>query len=268
MKLPRRRDLHHPNHVFLYEHDVRELHNPDPADFMRLMYVTRFQIVLDTLRRSAQGPLILDVGCAQGNFALALAEQGYRVVAMDLRNSFLRYLLLKHERGDVRCVTASVADFPFKAASFDVVLLGEILEHVAYPEKLLSQAAGLLNPGGIMIATTPNGERWHVGLPTLSAAKDREILTSRQFQPDADGHLCLLTKRELSMLARDAGLRVVTHAFLQTPWVTGRLRFRHVGRFLPVKIRLLLDRLTLRIDWLSPFVSEGQLFIAQRERGR
>lgn len=264
MNLPSRDSLHTPDHFFLYDHDTRELHNPDPTDFVHLMYLNRFEIVLETVERFAQGKVVLDVGCAQGNFSLALAERGYRVVAMDLRRSYLQYLLLKHEHGSVNRIAASVESFPFKPTTFDVILLGEILEHVAYPEQLIGLAASLLRPTGILVATTPNGERLHTGLPTLSAIVDREALTARQFQPDADGHLFLLTGAELRKLTREAGLTVVEHRHFATGWVTGRLTFRHVARFLPVAARRWLDRGTLRVPGVRRFISEGQIIVAKR----
>lgn len=264
MRLPSRESLIDSDHLFLYEHDCRELHNPVSSDFTRLMYVTRFELVLRMIDQWALGIRVLDVGCAQGNFSLALAERDYRVVAMDLRRSFLHYLRMKHERGAVSCIAATVERFPFVAGAFDVVLLAEVIEHVAYPERLLRAATALLAPGGILVLTTPNGSRVRTGLPTLAAVRDRESLVPRQFQPDADGHLFLLTPDELGKLARDAGLTVKAHLFFCTPWVSGRLRARHVAWLLPVGARAWLDRLTHRLGGLNRFVSEGQLVVAVR----
>ena len=46
MRLPLKQALIHPDHIFLYAHDCRELLNPDARDFVRLMYLTRFLLVL------------------------------------------------------------------------------------------------------------------------------------------------------------------------------------------------------------------------------
>ncbi len=263
MKLPDRRALSDPDHLFLHDHDRVELHNPDPRDFTRLMYLARFEVVVETVRRHARGPRVLDVGCAQGNFSLALAEHGFRVVPLDLRRSFLSYLRMKHERGAVACVNGSLEHFPFRARAFDVVLLGEVIEHVAHPERLLESAARLLAHGGVLVVTTPNGERAHTGLPTLSAVRDRAALEQKQFKPDADGHLFLLTKAELTAAASAAGLRVVEHAFFNSPWMTGRLRFRHGARLLPVSARRALDRWTVRTAGLARALCEGQILVAK-----
>jgi len=59
--------------------------------------------------------------------------------------------MLKHERGRVSFTAAPVESFLFRAARFDVVLLGEMLGHAAYPKKLLGHAAELFEA------------RWHSG---------------------------------------------------------------------------------------------------------
>ncbi len=266
MRLPPRESLVGADQLFLYDHDCRELHNPVPGDFQRLMYLARFERVLGAIDRWTQGKRVLDVGCAQGNFSLALAEKGYSVVALDLRSSFLRYLRLKQERGQIRCVSASIEAFPFRQHGFDVVVLGEVIEHVAYPERLLRNLAELLAPGGILVLSTPNGGRIRTGLPTLADIKSRQALVERQFKPDADGHLFLLTRRELETLVNGAGLQVLSHQFICSPWVTGRLMARYVARFLPPSSRIALDRVTLMLPGLSRKLSEGQLLVATNRR--
>jgi len=267
MKLPDKEILVHPDHLFLCEHDHRELHNLSVLDFMRMIYTTRFELVLRAVERWARGKQVLDVGCAQGNFSLTLAERGYAVIALDLRPSFLRYLRLKHEWGQVHCVSASIEAFPFRPNLFDVVLLGEVIEHVAYPERLLQHLSQLLAPGGILILTTPNGERFHTGLPTLADIKDRKELVAKQFKPDADGHLFLLTRGELEALVREVGLEVASHELFGTPWLTGRLMARYVARFLPVGARTFLDRLTVNLPIFGQRLAEGQLIVAKIREG-
>ena len=44
---------------------------------------------------------------------------------------------------------------PFAEASFDTVLLTDVLEHIARPEQLIAESARVLRPGGKVIVTVP-----------------------------------------------------------------------------------------------------------------
>jgi len=263
MKLPPPEALIDADQRFLYDHDRRELHNDSPNDFSRQTYLNRYNVVLDAVSAFAVGRRTLDIGCAQGNFSLGLGERGYEVVALDLRLSFLRYVKLKYEKGEVSCVKGSLEALPFRHGAFDVVLLGEVIEHVAYPSKLLDNINEVMRPGGLLVLTTPNGGRIHTGLPTLGDVHPEELV-ARQFKPDADGHLFLLTQDELVGIVEGAGMQVVSHAFFGSPWITGRLMARYIDRFLPLKVRVWFDRMTVKSPVVARMVSDGQVVLARK----
>jgi SAM-dependent methyltransferase len=55
---------------------------------------------------------------------------------------------------DVRCGELSDANFP--DASFDLIRMGHVIEHVLDPMATLHRAYRLLKPGGILMGETPN----------------------------------------------------------------------------------------------------------------
>ena len=274
MHLPDLNQLSEPSHYFLYEHDRAEFHCTKPGDFSRRLYMARFEIVLQTVKawceslgKTPRDMTILDVGCAQGNFSLTLAEQGFQVFAVDLQLSFLRYMRLKYETGKLHRINASLEALPVRGP-FDIVLVGEVIEHVAYPDILLQNMSRLLDPSGCLILTTPSGDRLLTGMPTLSQVQDRAALAAKQFQPDADGHLYLLTRYELETEAQKAGLKIVHHRYFGTPWVTGRIKFRFVVRFFPVWLAGYLDKVFLMVPLLARWFGEGQLVVARGAKSR
>jgi len=144
LKLPKQTELVHPDHHFLFKHDLEEFYANKPIDFNTRFYKNRFATILSEvsrlqkkLQRNPSQIKILDIGCAQGNFSITLAEMGFSVVALDLRFHFLSYSRMKHEKGDLRWVNASLENLPFLSGTFDIVLATEVIEHVAYPERLL-----------------------------------------------------------------------------------------------------------------------------------
>jgi len=264
MRLPGPSELRTDEARTLLAHDLAEFHCPPPVTDYSRMYRGRLEAVLHAIRETLPCGRVLDLGCAQGNFGLLLAEAGYEVVAVDLRPAFLAYARLKHERGAFRPVAASGDALPFAAAEFDLVLWGEVIEHVAFPEEFLGEIARVLRPRAHLLLTTPNGSRLHTGLPTFTKVADRQALAALQFRPDADGHLFLFSHDELRSLLALNGFRVVNHAFSASPWLTGRLGFRYFVGWMPLRWRYLLDAWTLRHPALASPLSEGHIVLAQR----
>ena len=93
---------------------------------------------------------------ARGNYTLWLAEQGYDVTWNDLRADLEGYVRLKHERGSVRYAPGDAFKLEFPEP-FDLVIITEIIEHVAHPDEFLAQVARLTRPGGYVLLSTPNG---------------------------------------------------------------------------------------------------------------
>lgn len=189
---------------FLRAFDLHEI-DADPPTLWKRKLDARMALVDVAVRRFARpGGLVVDAGCAQGNFAIRLAEQGYRVVGMDIRPGFLRYARKKEDRTSVAWVAADATNLPLADACADVVILGEILEHVAEPGVLAAQALRAVRPGGALVATTPNGRCLRIGpsLPSYSKVNaDLEALKARQFGPSAEDHLFALRPKELAALA-------------------------------------------------------------------
>jgi 2-polyprenyl-6-hydroxyphenyl methylase/3-demethylubiquinone-9 3-methyltransferase len=264
MRLPRESELLGDEARHLHEHDLVEFHCAPPGTDYSRMYRSRIEAVLRKVREALPTGRVLDLGCAQGNLGLLLAEEGYEVVAVDLRPGFLQYARLKCERGAFRAVAASGDRLPFAPGQFDLVIWGEVIEHVAYPEHFLKEIARVLQLGGHLLLTTPNGSRLHTGLPTFSAAGDRSALAARQFRPDADGHLFLFSREELRGLLSGTGFCVLDHEFSATPWLTGRLGFRHFVGWMPLRWRYLLDAWTLRWSHLASPLAESHIVLAQR----
>jgi 2-polyprenyl-3-methyl-5-hydroxy-6-metoxy-1,4-benzoquinol methylase len=109
------------------------------------------------------GSDVLDIGCSQGIASILLAREGHQVVGIDREHEAIRAARdrLDEEEPDVRRrVEFRVGEgraVGFPDASFDAVLLGEVLEHQLDPWKLLKEARRVLRPGGRIVITTPYG---------------------------------------------------------------------------------------------------------------
>ena len=118
---------------------------------------------------------------------------------------------------------------PEQIGTFDLVIACEVIEHVAYPLKLLAHLKSFLTEDGHILLTTPNGSYFRNKLPTYSGVSDFEQLEALQFKPDADGHLFLLTPQELFDLATSVGLHVARLNVWGTPVLSGHLGLRSLA---------------------------------------
>lgn len=110
--------------------------------------------------RQRDARTILDVGSGRGGLVVALRRTGYRVVALDLRQSCCRVARLRGQRYalDVPAVRARGERLPFPDATFGAVVCRDVLEHSRYPAQLLSEIWRVLRAGGSCFVTVIN--RW------------------------------------------------------------------------------------------------------------
>ena len=119
-----------------------------------------------------QGSL-LDVGCGSGVFLHLAAQHHWKVCGVEPCLPLYRKAeTLLRGRGTLSCSTLQEASL--RAASFDVITLWDVLEHVPDPAGFLEHCRGLLKPGGYVFVNVPDadslparllGEHWPLWLP-------------------------------------------------------------------------------------------------------
>jgi len=227
-----------------YAYDLLEIYGELSDRGYAYAYRNRQRRAIKAVRSVASpGARLLDLAAAQGNFSLLLAELGYQVTWNDLREELAGYVALKHETGVITYAPGNAFELEFDAA-FDVVLMTEIIEHVAHPDEFLLKAAHLVKAGGHLVVTTPNGEYLRNPLPKFSECVDPERFESFQFKPNADGHIFLLHSDEINRLAQYAGLQVKSIELFTNPLTAGALGTRPLLRFLPRAVIAAVESIT------------------------
>ena len=207
-------------------------------------YETRWRQTIEMVREvTPTGGRVLDVAAAQGNFSLRMAEMGFLVTWNDLRAELADYVKLKQETGRVEFAPGNVFDLGLKD-DFETVLITEVIEHVAHPDRFLARIAGFVKPGGHVVLTTPNGGYFLNRLPKFSECSDPGQYESRQFRPDSDGHIFLLHADEIPLLAGKAGLTVREINFFTNPLAAGHLKTERLLKILPHSWVMAFEKLT------------------------
>jgi SAM-dependent methyltransferase len=184
------------------------------------------RMLTDVLRDVTPPASIVDVGCGDGA-ATSLAAQvspGHRIVGLDWSASALRHA---RSRGLI-LVRAEVepAGLPIASGRADVVIMGELIEHLVDPDSALEEAHRVLKPGGTLLLSTPNLAAWYnrgllaLGVQPLFTEVSLRGVFGRPGSQVA-GHLRLFTRRALVGLlaARGFGsIRVSGASYHDVPW--------------------------------------------------
>lgn len=112
------------------------------------------------------GSRVLDVGCSTGNFGEALkVHKNCTTVGVDLNAADIAEAVTRLEAAYVLDITQPQARAVL--GTFDVVVFGDVIEHLPDPRAVLSAVHSLLNPNGIVVFSIPNMGHLSVRLDVL-----------------------------------------------------------------------------------------------------
>ena len=162
-------------------------------------------------RRDWVGPMapdprrvVLELGCGNGATGALALRQGKCGAWVGIERQGAAATEAARVLSEVLVGDVDALDIPYAEASFDLLVLGEVLEHLPDPEATLRRLAALVKPGGEVLASTPNISHWRVIAGLLAG----------RFDYEAEGvmdrtHLKWFTPRSLKRAFEQAGLTQV-----------------------------------------------------------
>ena len=153
---------------------------------------------------------VLSVGCAAGATEAELVRRGLTVVGIELNAAAAA---VARQRG-LTVLEGDAASTPVDAAlgPFDCLLYGDILEHLADPERLLRAHTPLLSPKGYVVVSVPNFRHYSVFA---------ELFLRGRFRYQDAGifdrtHLRITTRKSVEAWLRACDLRPVSCTYLMS----------------------------------------------------
>lgn len=146
---------------------------------------------------------VLDAGCGNGyllnNISARLDKLGLMncvsLSGFDISNEMVERSINVNKHVQHKVQTLPRTDYEDKV--YDIIILGEVLEHLYEPYASLMELRRILHEDGVLIITVPNGDRVEI----------QKVLSGKnKFQPADD---VLLTYPELNYLFRKAGFRII-----------------------------------------------------------
>ena len=153
-------------------------------------------LLADLEQQLGQPGRLLDVGCGDGLLMAQAHASGWRASGVEIRARLAQRLRSQGMGEQIH--HGSLEDASFADASFDVVTLINVLEHVRDPRGMLVECGRIVRPGGLVAVHVPNvgglqarlrGSRW------------------KHYEPLE--HLFYFDRRTLGALFERCSLRVV-----------------------------------------------------------
>jgi len=155
---------------------------------------------------------VLELGCAGGHVTRALNKQGCRVTGIEIDPESA----IRAKVGAEEVITADLCDLSWadklEPEEFDVVLAGDVLEHLSVPHHVLRACRALLKPSGTLVVSLPNIAHVDARLALLQGRFDY-----RPWGLLDDTHLRFYTKESAGQLLGEAGFVPVDTARVIVP---------------------------------------------------
>jgi 2-polyprenyl-3-methyl-5-hydroxy-6-metoxy-1,4-benzoquinol methylase len=136
------------------------------------------------------GGRLLDVGPNIGTCLALAREQGWDVCGIEINAQAADYCRRQRQ---LHVISGTLDTHAFPRNSFDVVLMGDVIEHLSDPRRTLGQVQQVLRPGGVVIISTPNIGGW----------------AGRMLQIKPEEHLYYFAPKTMAALLTQVGLEVV-----------------------------------------------------------
>lgn len=124
-------------------------------------YPMRVNSFYRTLKKHAKylpefGAKVLDIGTAGGAFLDAAKQYGYDAYGMEPSAD----LVARGKARGLQIEQGTIESHSFSQASFDMVCLWDVIEHLPNPKLALAEARKLLKPNGILLINFPDMGTW------------------------------------------------------------------------------------------------------------
>ncbi len=143
---------------------------------------------------------VLDVGCATGYLAGGLVQQGCTVTGVDNDAQALEKARVVLDRGVLADLDHVDLVGEFGEGRFDVVVFGDVLEHLRAPGILVRAARRLLAPGGFIVVSIPNVSHGDVRLALFAGRWEYRPLGLLD-----DTHIRFFTRESFQRLLAECG---------------------------------------------------------------
>ena len=150
---------------------------------------------------------ILDVGCYDGTFLSLISSKNNKLYGVEASNYGVdqargKGITVEHFFFDDK------TSLPFENGFFDLIVAGEIIEHIYDTDFFLVEIKSLLKNKGVLLISTPNLAS--LGRRLMLFFGQSPIIEDSPNEPESSGHIRYFTFRTLEKLLNKHGFKVLS----------------------------------------------------------
>ncbi|MDO8515119.1 MAG: class I SAM-dependent methyltransferase [bacterium] len=199
---------------------------------LKLQDNIRIKIMVDIINKlDFKQKNILDVGCYDGTFLSLIKNRNnkfYGIEASDYGAAQSRIRGITTEQFFID----GNAKLPFKNDFFDVIVAGEIIEHIYDTDFFLQEIHRLLKNKGLLLISTPNIAS--LGRRLMLLLGLNPIIEISPNEPESSGHIRYFTFKMFEILLNKHGFKVLLKSSDVVNFSSGgSLKSKIIAKFFP-----------------------------------
>ena len=134
----------------------KSTHHMD-VDYLQILNAGDYKEGVEQMKkRCTPGSSILEIGCATGNYLVALRNAGYNVKGIELSTFAVEYAAKNFNLPIInKPFDESLLEKDIYENEFDVIIMGDVLEHFTDPTASMKLVQRILKPGGVALIQVP-----------------------------------------------------------------------------------------------------------------
>jgi 2-polyprenyl-3-methyl-5-hydroxy-6-metoxy-1,4-benzoquinol methylase len=126
------------------------------TSYIELLEKGNYSSGVEEIKKYCKSGEILDIGCATGNFIAVLSKHGFKVTGIELSEFASEYGRKKWGINIInKPYNFELLENHIKTNQFDVILMGDVLEHFVNPTEAMKLTYQILKPGGVALIQLP-----------------------------------------------------------------------------------------------------------------
>ncbi len=202
---PTRREIElmYRDEYFLHDGADFGAHSAQDYETAARLGSVKFPEILGWIKKYQPGGKFFEIGCGMGYFLDYARQNGFEVSGIEF--AALGANACKEKFG-LEVLQSSFEKYPAKENMYDVIFMGDVLEHFNEPLEMLQKAYAMIKPGGIVAVEVPSMFNSITGRLAVAGLN---ILGKTKKMPMPPYHVNEFTPRTLALMLKTAGFGAV-----------------------------------------------------------